>query len=157
MCIRDSKRILLAWVLHIFGFTIAYYFFVLFHGIGIGHWITGAYAALSILKIRTFLEHRAFDRARGRSVIIEDRGILSLIFLNNNFHAVHHIHPKIPWYKLPRIFKDNKRRYLALNESYYFKSYLDVFTNYFFVIKDPVAHPYYAKPSEAYKDNKKAV
>ena len=65
------------------------------------------------------------------------------------------MHPKIPWYKLPRIFKDNKRRYLALNESYYFKSYLDVFKNYFFVIKDPVAHPYYPKPSEAHKNKKK--
>ena len=154
---HGNKRVLLAWILHIFGFTIAYYFFVLFHGIGFGHWIISAYAALSILKIRTFLEHRAFDRVRGRSVIIEDRGILSLIFLNNNFHAVHHMHPKIPWYKLPRIFKDNKRRYLALNEYYYFKSYLDIFKTYFFISKDPVAHPYYPRQSEAYKNNKKAV
>lgn len=153
---NGNERVILAWIMHFFGFSVAYYFFVIFHEVGFAHWIIGAYAALSILKIRTFLEHRAFNRARGRSVIIEDTGILALIFLNNNFHAVHHIHPKIPWYILPRIFKENKRRYLALNDYYYFKSYLDVFKSYFFVGKDPVAHPYYANRSSASKNNKNA-
>ncbi len=59
------------------------------------------YAALAVLKIRTFLEHQAHERARGRTVIIEDRGPLALMFLNNNLHVVHHMHPKVPWYRLP--------------------------------------------------------
>ena len=46
-------------------------------------------------KIRTFLEHQAHERARGRTVIIEDRGPLALLFLNNNLHVVHHVHPRV--------------------------------------------------------------
>ena len=49
-----------------------------------------------LLKIRTFLEHRAHEAPRARTVIVEDRGPLALLFLNNNFHAVHHMHPKVP-------------------------------------------------------------
>ena len=79
-----------------------------------------AYAALSILKIRTFLEHQAHERARGRTVIIEDRGPLAWMFLNNNLHVVHHMHPKMPWYRLPELFRSNRERYLSRNDGYIF-------------------------------------
>jgi fatty acid desaturase len=36
-------------------------------------YLIAAYAAVSLLKIRTFLEHQAHEKARGRTVIIEDR------------------------------------------------------------------------------------
>lgn len=104
-----------------------------------------AYAALSILKIRTFLEHQAHERARGRTVIIEDRGPLSWIFLNNNLHVVHHMHPKMPWYRLPNLFRSNRDRYLSRNDGYYFASYGEVFRRYFWTRKDPVAHPLWRK------------
>ena len=51
------------------------------------------YLGLALLRIRTFLEHQAHEQVRARSVIIEDRGPLALLFLNNNLHAVHHAHP----------------------------------------------------------------
>ena len=68
------------------------------------------YAALAILKIRTFLEHRVHERACGRSVIIESRGPLAFLFLNNNFHALHHMHPAIPWYDLPALYRSRRER-----------------------------------------------
>ena len=64
-------------------------------------YLLAAYLGWSLLKIRTFLEHRAHEAARARTVIIEDRGPLALLFLNNNFHVVHHMHPGVPWYRLP--------------------------------------------------------
>ena len=45
-------------------------------------YLLSAYLGLSLLKIRTFLEHQAHEKARGRTVIIEDRGPLALLFLN---------------------------------------------------------------------------
>jgi fatty acid desaturase len=62
-------------------------------------YLLSAYLGLSILKIRTFLEHQAHERASARTVIIEDRGPLAFLFLNNNLHVVHHMHPKLPWYR----------------------------------------------------------
>lgn len=104
-------------------------------------YLLACYGALSILKIRTFLEHRAHERAQGRTVVIEDRGPLALIFLNNNLHAVHHAHPRVAWYDLPAIWAQNRAGYLRRNEGYYYRSYGEVFARYFWRAKDPVAHP----------------
>jgi fatty acid desaturase len=99
------------------------------------------YAALSVLKIRTFLEHRAHDRARARTVIIEDRGPLALMFLNNNLHVVHHMHPRVAWYKLPALYRRHRDHYRRRNEAYIYRSYGEIFRAYFLRAKDPVPHP----------------
>jgi fatty acid desaturase len=99
------------------------------------------YFSISLLKIRTFLEHRAHEKARGRTVVIEDRGLFSLLFLNNNFHVVHHMHPRTAWYRLPAIYAAKRDHYLARNDGYRYRSYAEVFARYFLRAKDPVAHP----------------
>ena len=101
------------------------------------------YGALSVLKIRTFLEHQAHARVRGRTVIIEDRGPLAFLFLNNNLHVVHHMHPRVPWYRLPRLYAANRERYLKQNFGYRYASYGEVFARHFWRAKDPVAHPHF--------------
>ncbi len=100
-----------------------------------------AYLGLSLLKIRTFLEHQAHERARGRTAIVEDRGPLALLFLNNNLHVVHHMHPRVPWYRLPRLYRAHPGRYLGINEGYRYRSYGEVFRRYLWTAKDPVPHP----------------
>jgi fatty acid desaturase len=99
------------------------------------------YVGLAILKIRTFLEHQAHARTRGRTVIIEDRGPLAFLFLNNNLHVVHHMHPKLPWYRLPAIYFNNRARYLRRNEGYRYDSYAQIFRHHLLHAKDPVPHP----------------
>lgn len=101
------------------------------------------YLALSILKVRTYIEHRAHEITQGRSVIVEDRGPLALLFLNNNFHAVHHAHPNIPWYNLPSAFRAHRARFLVQNNDYYFKNYFAVMKMFLCKEKDVVAHPYW--------------
>lgn len=100
-----------------------------------------AYLSLGLLRIRTFLEHQAHEDLRARSVIIEDRGPLALLFLNNNLHAVHHMHPRVAWYRLPALYRSNASRYLRMNDGYVYRSYGEVFRRYFFRRKDPVPHP----------------
>jgi fatty acid desaturase len=104
-------------------------------------YLLSVYLALSILKIRTFLEHQAAERVRGRTVIIEDRGPLALMFLNNNLHVVHHMHPRVPWFRLPEMYFTNRERYLKRNDGYMYRSYAEVFRRYLFRAKDPVPHP----------------
>ena len=99
------------------------------------------YFSIGLLKIRTFLEHRAHENARGRTVVIEDRGLLSLLFLNNNFHVVHHMHPRTAWYRLPGIYAAKRDHYLARNDGYRYRNYAEVFARYFLRPKDPVPHP----------------
>lgn len=104
-------------------------------------YVLAAYGALSILKIRTFAEHQAHARASGRSVIIEDRGPLALLFLNNNLHAVHHSQPGVAWYDLPALYRERRDHYLRRNRGYRFASYASLFRLYFRRAKEPVPHP----------------
>lgn len=104
-------------------------------------YLLAAYIGHAILKIRTFLEHRAHEAARARTVIIEDKGPLSLIFLNNNLHVVHHMHPAVPWYRLPALYAVNRDHYLRRNDGYVFRNYAQIFWRYLLRAKDPVPHP----------------
>ncbi len=104
-------------------------------------YLVAAYLHQSVLRIRTFAEHRAHEAAAGRSVIIEDRGPLALLFLNNNFHAVHHAHPNLPWYELPRAYALRRESFLRRNRGYRYRSYAALFRQHLFRAKDPVPHP----------------
>ncbi len=104
-------------------------------------YLVACYLAMSVLRLRTFLEHRAHDRARARTVIIEDRGLFAFLFLNNNFHVVHHMHPKVAWYKLPAQYLANKAHYLRRNDGYVYANYGQVIRTYLTRAKDPVPHP----------------
>lgn len=106
-------------------------------------YLIAAYAGLSLVKIRTFLEHQAHERKTGRTAIIEDRGPLALLFLNNNLHVVHHMHPKVAWYRLPKLYFGNRERYLARNGGYFYRSYAQIFRRHLLRTKDPVPHPFW--------------
>lgn len=146
--LRDDVRairagepgVLKAWVLHAMG-VVPVVVLVALSPMPFWAYLVAAYAGMSILKIRTFLEHQAHERASGRTVVIEDRGPLALIFLNNNLHVVHHMHPRAPWYRLPGLFAQNRDTYLRRNGGYYYRSYAEVFARHFLRAKDPVPHP----------------
>jgi fatty acid desaturase len=139
-----DSRVLKGWAVHIPG--VALVLCVVWAApMSLWHYVLACYAALSILKIRTFLEHRAHVAARGRTVIVEDRGLLAFLFLNNNLHVVHHMHPKVAWYRLPALYRTNAARYLARNGGYRYRSYAEVFARHLFAAKDPVAHPLWSR------------
>ncbi len=125
------------------------------HGVGLGVVITitlasptplwvlflGGYIGLALLKIRTFLEHRAHAECHSRTVVVEDRGPLAWLFLHNNLHIVHHMYPGVPWHALPRLYRENRDLFLSMNQGYHYKSYGQVFLRYLLRSKDPVPHP----------------
>lgn len=130
-----------AWALHAPG-AAAVLGWVLWVGtMPLGAYLASAYLALSILKIRTFLEHQAHERALGRSVIIEDRGPLAFLFLNNNLHAVHHAHPQTPWYALPALYAGRRDEWRRRNLGYRYESYGQILRRHLLRRKDPVPHP----------------
>lgn len=135
-----DRRVLGAWLLHIPA-AAAVLAAVAVSPMPLWAYAIAVYGALSLLKIRTFLEHQAHERARARTVIIEDRGPLALLFLNNNLHVVHHMHPRVPWYRLPALYRSNPQRYLGLNDGYRYASYAEVLRRYLWRAKDPVDHP----------------
>ncbi len=137
---RGDRAVWLAWGLHLIGAT-AVIALVMASPMPVWAYLIAAYIGLGMLKIRTFLEHQAHPQVRGRTVIIEDRGPLALLFLNNNLHVVHHMNPAVPWYRLPALYRSGKERYRAVNDGYVYRSYRAIFAQYFLRAKDPVAHP----------------
>ena len=144
--VAGDHAALVAWLVHIPAVAL-----VIWWGLAVGQiplWalFLATYGALSLLKIRTYLEHRAHEACQGRTVIVEDRGLLALLFLNNNYHVVHHERPGVPWYRLPALFRAEREAFLGKNDGYYYRSYGTVFAKYFLRAKDPVPHPLW--PSE---------
>ena len=138
---RGDRRVAQAWVLHGLGLILVWLWLETVGTMPIWAYLLAAYVGWSLLKIRTYLEHRAHEAARARTVIIESRGPLSLLFLNNNFHVVHHMHPRAPWYKLPGLYAARKEHYRQRNEAYVYRNYTEIFRRYFLAAKDPVPHP----------------
>lgn len=143
--VRGDRDIWLAWALHLPGVA-AVLWIVAQSAMPVWAFVLSAYLGLALVKIRTFLEHRAHEKSRARTVIVEDRGLLAFLFLNNNLHVVHHINPAAPWYRLPALYRRGKERYQACNEAYVYRSYGQVFRQYFWRAKDPVEHPLWPKP-----------
>jgi len=140
--IRGGDRaVAWAWIWHFVGVVPVILWLAYVAQMPVWAYVLSAYIGISIIKIRTFLEHRAYSRVNGRTVVIEDRGWLAFMFLNNNFHLVHHLHPKVPWYELSRLYFANSEEYLGCNDGYLYASYGEVFRRYLLKAKDQVPHP----------------
>ncbi len=138
--LRGEARLRLAYGLHAGGVVLALSV-VIWMGMPVWAYLMAAYLGSALLKIRTFLEHRAHDMARARTAIVEDRGLLSYLFLNNNYHVVHHCMPAVPWYDLPRLYFARPEHFSRRNEAYVYRSYGQIFRQYLFRAKEPVPHP----------------
>lgn len=137
---RGERAVIRGWAMHLLG-LVPVALWLSAAAMPLPAYLLGAYLGLSILKVRTFLEHRAHEKVAGRSVIVEDRGPLALLFLNNNYHAVHHAHPKVAWYRLPAFYRARRDVFLARNRGYRYASYAEVFRHHLLKPKDPVPHP----------------
>ncbi|WP_298857732.1 fatty acid desaturase [uncultured Sulfitobacter sp.] len=135
-----DRTIIRDWLGHIPGVVLTLWI-VSASPLSIWAYLLACYGAMSVLRIRTFLEHCAHDRVSGRTVIVEDRGPLGFLFLNNNLHVVHHMHPTVAWYRLWPLYLSQRERFMTRNHGYVYPSYAAVFRRYFWRGKDPVAHP----------------
>ncbi len=138
---QDDYSVAQAWALHlvslipvlacvIYWFQIPLWLYVL----------TVAWGAAALISIRTYAEHQWSETPDGRTLIVE-KSPLSLLFLNNNLHLVHHKHPGTPWYRLPKLYRQDRDHWLTLNNGYVFSSYWQLFRAYGFTAKEPVCHP----------------
>ena len=72
-----------------------------------------AYPALSLAMVRSYYEHRAAADCKHRIAINEASWPMRVLYLNNNYHLVHHDLPSLPWYLLARGYWADREAYLA--------------------------------------------
>jgi len=144
------KDVLRDWLLHIPAAALVIWI-VIATGYPLWAYFLAAYAGLALLKIRTFAEHRAHEDVQARTAVIEDRGFFAFLFLNNNFHSVHHMYPHISWYALPGFYQAQKGKFMLGNQGYIYKGYRQLFARHFFHCKEPVPHPLWPSTGDSPK------
>jgi fatty acid desaturase len=91
--------------------------------------------------VRSFREHRPAQNASERSVINESAWCWRLLFLNNNFHAVHHDLPGVPWFALGSVYHDRRDAYLARNGHFLVRGYGEWLGRHALTPVAPALHP----------------
>ena len=139
---QSSLRRKLMWTMH-FAMTISLVV-VLYRIFNIAPWqyLLCAYAAMSLIQLRSFYEHRPETIPTHRSVIQEACPFFSLLFLNNNYHYVHHKNPNMPWHQIKREYWKNQTQYLTENGQFQVKGYSNWLRYLFRPINSPV-HPFH--------------
>ena len=143
MRVEDNRGRAIArdWLMHIPAVALLVVILALFSNVPAWWFATAAYLGVSVLLIRTYLEHQASEDRSERTVIVEDRGPLAFLFLFNNLHVVHHTRPGLAWYRLPGFYRRHRTQFLRRNHCYVYNSYWQIFRQYFFCAKEQVPHP----------------
>lgn len=116
---RGDRCYASTWVIHAALVTVLLASLQLFAGIAWWYYLlVVAWPALSLAMIRSLYEHRADRNPRHRTVINEAGLLMRLLYLNNNYHLVHHDLPHLPWYHLPRAYRMRRDAYIVKNAGF---------------------------------------
>jgi len=105
-----------------------------------------AYPALGLAMLRSLYEHRPGALPSHRTVINEAALPWRLLFLNNNYHVVHHAYPGLPWYRIPARYAAERSAWKERNNGFVLPGYLYLIRHFAF---KPVDNPVLSAPVSA--------
>ena len=119
---RNSAAILM-WTQHLV--LVGAVLFLAQHGAGVTVWqyATASYFGLGLSMLRSLYEHRPAAQPSHRIVVNEAAWPWRLLYLNNNYHAVHHMHPELPWYQIAKHYHADREGYLHRNGGFLIPGY----------------------------------
>jgi hypothetical protein len=97
-----------------------------------------SYPCLGLAFMRSLYEHRPAAEPAHRIVVNEAAWPWRLLYLNNNYHAVHHAHPNLPWYAIPRAYWEQREHYVESTGRFLVLGYVSLFVRHAF---SPIDHP----------------
>jgi fatty acid desaturase len=112
------------WAIHAISLALLFWFIS-----GICHYpwwkycLLIAYPGMSLGLLRAFHEHRAAEDSQQRTAAVESNVLFGLLYLYNNLHVVHHLKPTMPWYDIPRYYRENRRELLKMNGDFIYRGY----------------------------------
>ncbi len=107
-----------------------------------------AYVAMSLIMVRSFIEHRAVEVQSERTAIVDAHWFWRLLFLNNNYHLLHHEYPALPWYHLPAKRQESGDDAARRNGGYVLPGYGHVMKRWMFRRREPYVHPLHSGPAQ---------
>jgi fatty acid desaturase len=140
--VKGNYRYVAMWLTHFILVGLLLTFVKVVADISPLHYVFGiAYPALSLAMIRSYYEHRAADDCKHRIVINEASWPMRLLYLNNNYHLVHHDLPSLPWYLLPQVYRANRSDYIARCDDFLVAGYGTLMWRFGFRPVDAPVHP----------------
>jgi fatty acid desaturase len=146
---KESKRVaqgdyshLPHWAVHAIAVALLFWFIS-----GVCHFpwwqycLLIAYPGMSLSLLRAFYEHRAAEDSQQRTAAVESNVLFGLLYLYNNLHVVHHLKPTMPWYEIPRYYRENRESLLELNGQYVYRGYAVFVRRYLFSPVFSPVHP----------------
>jgi fatty acid desaturase len=91
------------------------------------------------------------ERYVSRRIAINDAGpLMRLLYLNNNYHLVHHDLPGLPWYLVRRVYRKHAAAYANRNGGYVIRGgYWELLKRYAWRATDAPVHPRSAAGADA--------
>ena len=99
------------------------------------------YPALGLAMLRSFYEHRPASRPAHRVVVNEAGWFWRLLYLNNNYHVVHHEMPELPWYRIRTRYRADRLGVLQRNGGFIVGGYASLLRRHAFTPVDSPIHP----------------
>ena len=99
--------------------------------------------ALSIAMIRSYYEHRPHAQPEQRTVLNEAGWPWRWLFLNLNFHLVHHDLPGLAWYDLPKAYRMRRAQWVARSGGFLVQGYGQLWRQNGFKPIDSPQHPFH--------------
>jgi fatty acid desaturase len=100
-----------------------------------------AYPGLGLGLLRAFTEHRAAEDSQQRTAAVESNVVFGMLFLYNNLHVVHHLKPTMPWYEIPRYYRQNRTSLLLGNGDFVYRGYAQLARRYLLTPVFSPIHP----------------
>ncbi|MDN7600663.1 fatty acid desaturase [Burkholderia gladioli] len=123
--------LLLAWVQWATGMPWWYYLLAV------------SWPALSVAMIRSLYEHRAAAHPKARIAINEAGFAMRLLYLNNNYHLVHHDLPGVAWFDLPAAYRMRREAYVEKCGGFLIRGgYLELLRRHAWRPTDAPEHPF---------------
>lgn len=149
LLVKESSRVrrgdyshLPHWGVHVVAVAILFWFI---SGVcGFPWWqycLLVAYPGLSLGLLRAFTEHRAAPDSQERTASVESNALFGLMYLHNNLHVAHHLKPAMPWYEIPRFYRENRGTLLAANGNFVYSGYTVLARRYFLTPVFSPVHP----------------
>ena len=99
-------------------------------------YLLSGYFALGLACMRSLYEHRPAARPAHRIVVNEAGWFWRLLYLNNNYHAVHHARPGLPWFAIPAAYRAERERFINGTGGFLIPGYNRFFLRHLFTPVD---------------------
>jgi fatty acid desaturase len=130
------------WAIHIVAVAILFWFISFVCGFPWWQYcLLVAYPGLSLSLLRAFTEHRAAEDSQERTASVESNHLFGMLYLYNNLHVAHHLKPTMPWYEIPRFYRENRAMLLSSNGQFAYSGYGVLARRYFLTPVFSPVHP----------------